>query len=73
MIFNGVLVSAVQQGELAVPQGESVVRSVHSISHVQLFEIPWTVIHQTSWSVGVSRQEYSSGLPFPSPLRESEK
>ena len=50
MIFNGVLVSAVQQGELAVPQGESVVRSVHSISHVQLFEIPWTAASQASLS-----------------------
>ena len=29
--------------------------------------IPWTVAHQASLSMGFSRQEYWSGLPFPSP------
>ena len=29
--------------------------------------IPWTVASQTSLSMGFSRQEYWSGLPFPSP------
>ena len=28
---------------------------------------PWTVAHQVSLSMGFSRQEYWSGLPFPSP------
>ena len=28
---------------------------------------PWTVTHQAPLSVGFSRQEYWSGLPFPSP------
>ena len=28
---------------------------------------PWTVAHQASLSMGFSRQEYWSGLPFPSP------
>ena len=36
-------------------------------SHVQLFMTPWTVAHQAPLSVGFSRQEYWSGLPFPSP------
>ena len=27
---------------------------------------PWTVAHQTPLSVGLPRQEYRSGLPFPS-------
>ena len=35
--------------------------------HVWLFETPWTVARQASLSIGVSRQEYWSGLPFPSP------
>ena len=35
-------------------------------SHVQLFEILWTVAHQAPLSMGFSRQEYWSGLPFPS-------
>ena len=29
--------------------------------------IPWTVAHQAPLSMGFSRQEYWSGLPFPSP------
>ena len=29
--------------------------------------IPWTVAHQSPLSMGFSRQEYWSGLPFPSP------
>ena len=40
---------------------------VKSLSHVQLFVIPWTVAHQAPLSIGFSRQEYWSGLPFPSP------
>ena len=29
--------------------------------------IPWTVAHQASLTMEFSRQEYWSGLPFPSP------
>ena len=29
--------------------------------------IPWTIVYQASLSMGFSRQEYWSGLPFPSP------
>ena len=38
-----------------------------SLSRVQLFATPWTVTYQASPSMGFSRQEYWSGLPFPSP------
>ena len=38
-----------------------------SLSRVRLFATPWTVAHQASQSMGFSRQEYWSGLPFPSP------
>ena len=38
-----------------------------SLSHVRLFATPWTVAHQAPLSMGFSRQEYCSGLPFPSP------
>ena len=40
---------------------------VKSLSRVQLFVTPWTVAHQASPSMEVSRHEYWSGLPFPSP------
>ena len=40
---------------------------VKLLSHVRLFVTPWTVAHQAPLSMGFSRQEYWSGLPFPSP------
>ena len=36
-------------------------------SCVRLSETPWTMAHQTPLSMGFSRQEYWSGLLFPSP------
>ena len=42
-------------------------KKVNSLSHVRLFATPWTVAYQASLSMGFSRQEYWSGLPFPSP------
>ena len=41
---------------------------IHIYSHVQLFATPWTVAHQAPPSMGSSRQEYWSGLAFPSPV-----
>ena len=38
-----------------------------SVTHVQRFVISWTVAHQAPLSMGFSRQEDWSGLPFPSP------
>ena len=40
---------------------------VKSLSRVRLFATPWTVAYQAPPSMGFSRQEYWSGLPFPSP------
>ena len=37
------------------------------LSCVQLLVIPWTVTHQAPLSMEFSRQEYWSGLPFPTP------
>ena len=37
------------------------------LSHVRLFATPWAVAHQPPLSMGVPRQEYWSGLPFPAP------
>ena len=36
------------------------------LSRVRLFATPWTVAHQALQSMEFSRQEYWSGLPFPS-------
>ena len=59
LIYNAVLVSRVQFSE-------SVIYSC-TLSLVQLFVTPWTVAHQTPLSMGFSRQEYWSGLPFLQP------
>ena len=42
-------------------------------SRVQLCATPEMAAHQTPPSLGFSRQEHWSGLPFPSPMHESEK
>ena len=49
-------------------RGEKRIRSeVKLLSGVRLFATPLTMAYQVSPSMGFSRQEYSSGLPFPSP------
>ena len=40
---------------------------VKSLSRVRLFATPWTVAHQAPLSMGFSKQQYWSGVPFPSP------
>ena len=40
---------------------------VKSLSRIQLFVTPWTIAYQALPSMGFSRQEYWSGLPFSSP------
>ena len=42
-------------------------KKVKSLSPVRIFVTPWTLGHQASLSMEFSRQEYCSGLPFPSP------
>ena len=45
----------------------SLVSEVKLLSHVRLFAIPWTVAYQSPPPMEFSRQEYWSGLPFPTP------
>ena len=42
-------------------------------SRVRLCATPETAAHQGPLSLGFSRQEHWSGLPFPSPMHETEK
>ena len=42
-------------------------------SRVRRCATPKTAAHQAPPSLGFSRQEHWSGVPFPSPMRESEK
>ena len=58
---------------LSFPALISLIKDLHntnkvkSLSRVLLFVTPWTVAYQAPPSIGFSRQEYWSGLPFPSP------
>ena len=45
----------------------SISKKVKSLRCVRLFATPWTVARQAPLSMGFSRQEYWSGLLFPSP------
>ena len=57
--------------EISYPCGQDAERKkekkVKSLSRVRLFAAPWTVAYQAPPSMGFSRQECWSGLPFPSP------
>ena len=46
---------------------KSLLVKVKSLSRIRLFATPWTVAYQAPPSMGSSRPEYWSGLPFPSP------
>ena len=53
------------QPRLRNPKLSVIILSPMSLSCVRLFVIPWIADHQAPLSVGFSRQEYLSGLPFP--------
>ena len=46
---------------------------LNCFSRVRLCATQWTAAHQAPPSLGFSRQEHWSGLPFPSPMHESER
>ena len=54
-------------GKLFTPIADLYFQSEKSLSRVRLFVIPGTVAHQAPPSMGFSRQECWSGLPFPFP------
>ena len=52
---------------VSTSQNQSSWRGVLGVAGVRLFATLWTLAHQAPLSVEFSRQEYWSGLPFPSP------
>ena len=59
---------------LKISRGYSAVLLLLSrFSRVRLCATLWTAAHQAPRSLGFSRQEPWSGLPFPSSMQESEK
>ena len=51
----------------SLPLSQPICTWCWSISHIWLAVIPWTVSRQIPLSLEFFRQEYWSGLPFPSP------
>ena len=49
------------------PEVGKQLRSAQSLGHVRLFATPRPVARQAPLSMGLFRQEYRSGLPFPPP------
>ena len=73
--FSALSVGAVM---LLLPEGIGAVMLLlllllSHFSRVRLCATPETAAHQAPLSLGSSRQEHWSGLPFPSPMHESEK
>ena len=58
---------AAARGGQACVAGAAAVLFLFNRSAVSDSETPWTVALQAPLSMGISRQEYGSGLPFPSP------
>ena len=55
---------ATENNEGGIPYQSS---EVKSLNRVRLFVTSWIIAHRAPPSMGFSRQEYWSGLPFPSP------
>ena len=60
-------------GRIEAEGSELLLLLLSRFSHVQLCETPQMAAHQAPPSLGFSGQEYWNGLPFPSPMHESEK
>ena len=82
VIVNNLLNTSARETSLVVPwlriyytlwTSLVVVLLLSRFSRVQLCATPETAAHQAPPSLGFSRQEHWSGLPFPSPMHESEK
>ena len=72
---HGILVShsrdAYERKDFSEPR--LLLRLLSRFSRVWLCATPQTAAHQAPLSLGFSRQEHWSGLPFPSPMQESKK
>ena len=60
-------------GDLERIKSSLLLLQLSHFSSVRLWATPETAAHQAPPSLGFSRQEHWSGLPFPSPVHESEK
>ena len=66
MLYNIVFMSTLQQSVSVIPIHICCCCLVAKL-YLTLFLTPWTIAHQAPLSMGFSREEYRSGLPFSSP------
>ena len=59
-----VKVSHLERGKGLKDKVVNIITEAKSFSHLPLFVTPWSVAYQVLLSMGFSRQEYWSGLPF---------
>ena len=71
--FHGLLSSPWSINDKVWWQDHPLLLLLSRFSRVWLRATPETAAHQALLSLGFSRQEHWSGLPFPSPMHESEK
>ena len=74
--LGGASSNATSLGTILLHPEDRLITDLLLLSHfsrVQLCATPQTAAHQPLPSLGFSRQEHWSGLPFPSPMHESEK
>ena len=57
-------------GWVAISFSSAWKRKVKSLSRVRLLATPWTAAYQAPLSMGFPRQEYWSGVPLPSPVKD---
>ena len=62
-----ILLFSFKEEHISDPQSSLSTFVLSHFSRVRLFATPWTVVRQAPLSMAFSRQEYWSGLPFPSP------
>ena len=67
LCLNNAMEYSLEVGPLHSLTSSPVALVVQSLNHVQLFSTLWTVPYQAPLFMGFPRQEYWSGLPFPSP------
>ena len=61
------IIFIISPGELVILLTTPYACVLRCFSHVQLFAIQWSIVYQAPLSMGLSKQEYWSGLPCPPP------
>ena len=72
LVFHGVGQQK-ESGSYFIPYISHLLLLLSRFSRVRLCATPQMAAHQAPPSLGFSRQEHWSGLPFPSSIHESEK